>query len=79
MEDLESENLEYEMEKEFLADLRKEFGREAVKVAELKMLEQESKTIEEFIQEFRRTAKRSSYEGRPLVEEFKQGMNEMIQ
>ena len=82
MEDLESENLEYEMEKEFLADLRKEFGREdekAVKVAELKMLEQESKTIEEFIQEFRRAAKRSSYEGRPLVEEFKQGMNEMIQ
>ena len=76
MEDLESE---YEMEKEFLADLRKEFGREAVKVAELKMLEQESKTIEEFIQEFRRTAKRSSYEGRPLVEEFKQGMNGMIQ
>ena len=82
MEDLESENLEYEMEKEFLADLRKEFGREdekAVKVAELKMLEQESKTIEEFIQEFRRAAKRSSYEGRPLVEEFKQDMNEMIQ
>ena len=76
MEDLESE---YEMEKEFLADLRKEFGREAVKVAELKILEQESKTIEEFIQEFRRTAKRSSYEGRPLVEEFKQGMNGMIQ
>ena len=76
MKDLESE---YEMEKEFLADLRKEFGREAVKVAELKMLEQESKTIEEFIQEFRRTAKRSSYEGRPLVEEFKQGMNGMIQ
>ena len=70
------------MEKEFLADLRKEFGREdekVVKVAELKMLEQESKTIEEFIQEFRRAAKRSSYEGRPLVEEFKQGMNEMIQ
>jgi len=76
LKDLESE---YEMEKEFLADLRKEFGREAVKVAELKMLEQESKTIEEFIQEFRRTAKRSSYEGRPLVEEFKQGMNGMIQ
>ena len=76
MEDLESE---YEMEKEFLADLRKEFGREAVKVAELKMLEQESKTIEEFIQDFRRAAKRSSYEGRPLVEEFKQGMNGMIQ
>jgi len=60
LEDLESENLEYEMEKNFLADLRKEFGREdekAVKVAELKMLEQESKTIEEFIQEFRRAAK----------------------
>ena len=82
MEILKLENLEYEMEKEFLADLRKEFEREdkkAVKVAELKMLEQESKTMEEFIQEFRRAAKRSSYEERPLVEEFKRGMNGVIQ
>jgi len=42
LEDLESENLEYKIVEEFLADLRKEFGeadKKAVKVAELKRLE----------------------------------------
>ena len=34
--------------------------------------------MEEFVQEFKRTARGSGYEGRPLVEEFKQGMNEEI-
>lgn len=52
MKDLELENLEYEIVKEFLADLKNNFGRrdeESVKVIELKILEQEEKTIEEFI------------------------------
>ena len=31
--------------------------------------------MEEFMQEFKRTARGSGYEGRLLVEEFKQGMN----
>ena len=31
--------------------------------------------MEEFIQEFKRAARGSRYEGRPLVEEFKRGMN----
>jgi len=37
---------------EFLTDIRKEFGRgdkESVKVAELRRLEQENKTMEEFV------------------------------
>ena len=54
--------MEYETAGEFLADIRKEFGEEyekAVKVAELKRLEQEEKTMKEFIQKFRRAAKKS--------------------
>jgi len=42
LEDLEIENLEYEIAEEFLADLGKEFGggdKKAVKLAELKRLE----------------------------------------
>ena len=38
-----------------MADIKKEFGggdEESVKVAELKKLEQEEKTMEEFMQEF---------------------------
>ena len=31
--------------------------------------------MEEFVQEFKRAARESEYEGRPLVEEFKRGMN----
>ena len=67
--------------RKFLADIKKEFGGEdekSVKIAVLKKLEQESKTIEEFVQEFRRTARKSGYKERPLVEEFKRGMNGVI-
>ena len=62
LEDLEGGLLEYEIIGEFLADIKKEFGEEdkkLVKVAELKGLEQESKTVEEFVQEFRRIARDS--------------------
>ena len=41
-------------------------------MAELKNIEQERKTMKEFIQEFRRVAKESGYKKRPLVEEFKE-------
>lgn len=74
LEDLEAENLEYKTAKEFLADLKKEFGeedKEAVKVVELKRLEQEKKKIKDFVQEFRRIARESKYEGKSLMEEFK--------
>ncbi len=34
--------------------------------------------MEEFVQEFRRAARDSGYEGRLLMEEFKRGMNRVI-
>jgi len=80
LEDLEGGLLEYETVGEFLADIRKEFGgdKESVKVAELKRLEQRGKTMEEFVQKFRRVVKESGYERRLLVEEFKRGINTTI-
>ena len=74
MEELESGKVEYESAKEFLTSLKKEFGREeeeSVKAVELRKLEQGGKTMEEFVQEFKRAARGSRYERRPLVEEFK--------
>ena len=56
MEELEAGEMEYEMAEELLTVLKKEFGRgeeEAVKVVELRKLEQEERTMEEFIQEFK--------------------------
>ena len=81
LEDLEKELLKYETAEELLADIRKKFeggDKETVKVVELKRIEQEEKTIEEFVQEFRRVAKGSRYKGRSLVEKFKRSMNEII-
>jgi len=34
--------------------------------------------MEKFVQEFRRAAKESGYEGRPLIEEFKCSINSTI-
>jgi len=49
-----------------------------MKVAELKKVKQRSRTIEEFVQKFRRAVRGSRYEKRPLVEEFKKIMNGVI-
>ena len=81
MEELETGELEYESAEEFLTSLKKEFGggeEELVKAAELRKLEQGGRTMEEFVQEFKRTARDSRYEERSLVEEFKRGMNGAI-
>ena len=81
LEELEAGELEFETVGEFLAEIKKEFGRgdeKLVKVVELRKLEQEGKMMEEFVQEFKRAARRSGYEGRPLVEEFKREMNGAI-
>ena len=81
MKELESGEVEYESAEEFLTSLKKEFGRgeeELVKVVELRKLEQKEKMMEEFVQEFKRAARGSGYEGRPLVKEFKREMNGAI-
>jgi len=78
MEELEAGEVEYESVEEFLTSLRKEFSggeEESVKAAELRKIEQGGRTMEEFVQEFKRVARGSGYEGQPLVEEFKRGMN----
>ena len=78
MEEIEAGEVEYESVEEFLTILKKEFGggeEESVKVAELRKLEQGGKTMEEFVQEFKRAARGSGYEEWPLIEEFKRGMN----
>ena len=81
MKELEAREVEYESAEDFLTCLKKEFGggeEESVKVAELRKLEQEGRTMEEFVQEFKRVARGNRYEGWLLVEEFKRGMNGVI-
>jgi len=81
LEDLEEGSLEYESVEKFLATIKREFGggdKESVKVAELKRLEQEGRMMKKFVQEFQKAVRGSGYKGRPLVEEFKRGINRMI-
>lgn len=78
MKDLENKSLSYVTVGNLLSDLKEEFrdgDDETIKVAELKKVEQGSKTMKEFVQEFRRAARDSKYEEKSLVEEFKRGMN----
>ena len=81
MEEIETGEMEFELAGEFLAEIKKEFGggdEESVKIAELKKIEQGGRTMEDFIQDFKRTARGSGYERHPLIEEFKQSMNGSI-
>ena len=81
IEELEAEEAEYKLVEEFLTSLRKEFGggeEESMKVVELRKMEQGGRTMEEFAQEFKWAARGSGYKGRPLVEEFKRGINRGI-
>jgi len=81
LEDLEAGEVEYESVGELLIEIKKEFrggDEESVKVAELKRMEQEGQSMKEFVQDFKRVARGSGYERRPLIEEFKRGMNRAI-
>ena len=78
IDEIKAGEVEFELVKEFFTCLKKKFGggeEELVKAAELRKLKQGGRTMEEFVQEFKRVARGSGYEGRPLVEEFKRGMN----
>ena len=81
IDEIEKGEVEFESVEEFLTCLKKEFEvgeEESVKAAELRKLEQGGKTMEEFVQEFKRAARESGYEGRLLVEEFKREINRSI-
>jgi len=81
MEKLKTGEIEFELAGKFLAEIKKEFGggdEESVKVAELKKIEQGERMMEEFVQDFKKVARGSGYKGRPLIEEFKRGMNRSI-
>jgi len=78
MEDLKRRLLKYKTVGKFLTDIRREFRKEdeeSVKVVELQKLEQENKTMEEFVQKFKRAARGGRYKECFFIEEFKQGMN----
>ena len=68
------------MEKLF-TKIRNDFGEtseEERKIEQLRTIEQGGRTCDEYVQEFKKVARRSGYEGRPFIEEFKRGLNRPI-
>ena len=81
LDEISKETLTVNTEEELFTKIQQEFGEfdeESRKVDELRVLEQEGKTVDEYVQEFRRAARGSGYEERALVEEFKKGLSRAI-
>ena len=72
---------EIEIVKELFGKIRNKFGKTAEeerKIEQLRMIEQEEKTYNEYVQEFKKVVRGSSYEGQSLIEEFKRGLSRAL-
>jgi len=72
---------EVELAEQLFTKIRDDFGKmseEERKIEQLRTIEQGGRTCDKYVQEFKKVARGSSYEGRPLIEEFKQGLNGAI-
>jgi len=81
LDELAKEESEVESAEQLYAKIRNDFGEmleEERKIEQLRMIEQEGRTCNKYVQEFKKVTRGSSYEGRPLIEEFKRGLNGAI-
>jgi len=72
---------EIESVKQLFTKVKNDFGEtseEKRKIEQLWTIEQGGRTCNEYVQEFKKVTKGSDYEGRPLIEEFKRGLNRAI-
>jgi len=69
---------EVETVEQLFAKIRDDFGEtseEERKIEQLRTIEQGGRTCDEYVQEFKKVARGSGYKGRPLIKEFKRGLN----
>ena len=81
MDELAKGESEVELAEQLFAKIRNDFGEtseEERKIEQLKTIEQKGRTCNEYVQKFKKIARGSGYEGRPLIEEFKRGLNGAI-
>jgi len=81
MDKLAKGELEVETVEQLFSKIRNDFGEtseEERKIEQLQTIEQGGRTCDEYVQEFKKVARGSGYEGRPLIEEFKRGLNGTI-
>jgi len=72
---------EVESVEQLFTKIRNNFGEtseEERKIEQLMTIEQGGRTCDKYVQEFKKVARGSSYERRPLIKEFKRGLNGTI-
>jgi len=70
-----------ELVEQLFTKIRNDFGEtseEERKIEQLRTIKQGRRTCDKYVQEFKKVARGSSYKGRPLIEEFKRGLNGSI-
>jgi len=81
LDELAKKELEVESAEQLFTKIRNDFGEtseEERKIEQLRTIEQGGRTCDEYVQEFKKVARESGYEGRPLIKEFKRGLNRSI-
>ena len=72
---------EVELVEQLFTKIRNDFGEiseEKRKIEQLRIIEQEGRTYDKYVQEFKKVTRGTGYERRPLIEEFKRGLNGSI-
>ena len=73
--------LEVESVEQLFTKIKNDFGEiseEKRKIEQLRIIEQEKRTYDKYVQEFKKVTRGTGYERRPLIEEFKRGLNRGI-
>jgi len=81
MDELAKGESEVKTVEQLFSKIRNDFGEtleEERKIKQLRMIEQGGRTCDKYVQEFKKVARGSSYEGRPLIKEFKRGLSGVI-
>ena len=69
------------MAEELFGKIKNKFGEiveKERKIEQLRIIEQERRTCDEYIQEFKKVAKGSDYERQSLIKEFKRGLSRVL-
>jgi len=81
LDELAKGKLEVEPVELLFTKIKNDFGEtleEERKIEQLRTIEQGGRTCNEYMQEFKKVTRRSSYEGKPLIKEFKRELNGSI-
>ena len=72
---------EVESVEQLFTKIKNDFGEiseEKRKIEQLRIIEQEGRTYDKYVQEFKKVTRGTGYERRPLIEEFKRRLNGSI-